>query len=281
MATAPTNTVWGSGLPASSAFPWGTAAKAGSGAAGGFAQGMGNKKQAKAQAKNYNDWLKQRQGMVGTPGDPSSGSLTKALMDAGYNPFGPQETKTNTTGSSTGTSTTSFNNLSMPEWSKADQGVLGMQRKMIEGRQAQASGGYEGQVLNAARQAANAAEIARGKETGALARRGINPAQAGMLPSQRALNQQVLDIQTNLPRQLSNEDLGLAQQFLGMTKGQREKGTSTTNTASQFAQAMSQLSPPDMMKLLAFFGAPSPEMSSAGAGWSAAGAGLSSLGGLL
>lgn len=238
-------------------------AKGGSRATGALLSGIGNKKAAKEYSKNYNSWLQGRGNLVN--------DITSRLAGSGYNIFGPQTTSQNTTGQNLSTTQSAFDTLTMPQWAKADKGTLDALRGLIQGREAQAAGGYKEQVLNAARQAANNAAIQRGQEQSALSRRGINIAGAGVLPSQRALNQQVLDITTQLPRQFGNEDIGLAQQFLGMTRGQRQTGTSTSQTNQLMSQLQQTMSPPDFEKLLRFLQPPTPQQGTAGMGWNTLG----------
>ena len=216
----------------------------------------GNKK-AEADTNAANAFLAQKQAFGQDTADK--------LAAGGWNLYGKNQLGSGSTMNQTTNQSQSYNNLTMPEWMKADQGTLNTQRNFINDRQAMMTGGYKDQVANAIRNAANQADMMKGRENAVLARRGQNPLQqAGFSPAQRMLNQQALDIQTNLPEQLANMDNQKVMEFLGMVRGQRQKGSSNMVSNTSGSNTGWQDVGPNVAMIQSLLGPQGPQANNAG-----------------
>lgn len=230
-------------------------------------------KAAEANAKLYNDWLKQYM---------STGQgLFNQAQAGGWNPFGPQ-TSTSTS-SQTGGSTTSFRNN--PFITKDYKPLDELMRGIMTGRLSSGSSLPEGYASNAARSINESFAGADNAARNMAARRGLSGEQSYAVasPVARARAGALADMRGNLPlleRQMQNEDIGITQ-GLQSAFGTGQEGRSSTSSWSQGQGSQTNpFSAADLSALMSVLAPPQP-FQSGQTGQSMAATGLNSLGGIL
>lgn len=239
--------------------------------------GRAKSNQATDQAKLYNDWLKNYTG--------KGQELYGQAQAGGWNPFGPQTSTSQSQGSMTGGSSSSFSNKPVITGEYAPLDAL--MRNIMTGRLSGGSSLPQGYAENAIRGINQSYEGTDQAARNMAARRGLSGEQtyAVASPSARARAGDIADLRGSLPlleRQMQNEDIGITQ-GLQSAFGTGQQGRSNTSSFSNTSNMGSQTNPfgaSDLSALMSVLAPPSPQQS-AQTGTSAVGSGISSLGALL
>jgi hypothetical protein len=241
--------------------------------------------QAKADAKLYNDWLRNYQA--------TGQGLYGQAQAAGWNPFGPQVSTT--TGSQTGTSSmqggsrSNYSNRPVitEEYAPIDQ----LMRGLMTGRLSGGSSLPAGYASNAARGINESYEGADAAARNMAARRGLSGEQSYAVasPVARARAGALADMRGNLPlleRQMQNEDIAIAQGLQsafgrGEAGQQESRNWQSGQTSSQSSgQSSNPFGASDLAALMGVLAPPSPYQSGK-TGTSGLATGMDNIAGLL
>jgi hypothetical protein len=229
--------------------------------------------QAKEQADLYNNWLRQYQ--------QTGQNLMGGAMGAGWNPYGPKVSTSNSTTSSSGGGSFSNRPVITGQYQPLDE----LMRGIMTGRLSGGSSLPAGYASTAARGINESFEGADQAARNMAARRGLSGEQSYAVasPANRARAGALADMRSNLPlleRQMQNEDIGITQGL------QSAFGTGQAGTSSQFSSGSSQgtsttpFSASDLSALMGILAPPSPQQGSK-TGTSGIATGMDSLGALL
>lgn len=244
---------------------------------------FGNKakqNQANEQAKLYNDWLKQYQG--------TAQGLMSGAQAAGWNPYGPQTSTSQNTGTSSTSSRGGQQFSNKPQITQEYQPLDELMRGIMTGRLAGGSSLPQGYASNAARAINESYAGADAAARNLAARRGLSGEQAYSVasPANTARAGALADMRGNLPlleRQMQNQDIGITQ-GLQSAFGRGETGQSTNwnNSTTNSSQQGSQTNPfsaSDLNALMHVLAPPGPQQGTQ-TGVSGLAGGLDSLGAL-
>lgn len=249
----------------------------GLGAYGAYKQSKAQSDATKAQADLYNNWLRQYQN--------TGRDLYGQAQAAGWNPFGPQVSTTQSTGTSSTSGGGSFRNAPFitQQYAPLDQ----LMRGIMTNRLSSGSSLPQGYAENAIRSINESYEGADQAARNLAARRGLSGEQtyAVASPANRARAGAIADLRGSLPllaRELQNQDIGITQ-GLQSAFGTGQQGTSSqyqSGTTSNMGQASSPFSAGDLSALMSVLMPPGPQQTTQ-TGFSPVGSGLSSLGALM
>jgi len=249
---------------------------------------LGNKSKAnaeKAQRELDNKYIQSQ--------DAAKKGIMDKLTAAGFNPYGPQTTTSNsagTYGSNTNTrNVTDVNQLTGTEIMGPYQGMEGKLRSLVEGRLGKGSPVTDGEIATQLKNINRSNAAAEAAVKNVIGSRGLGKAQAGsaLTPMQLARTSQITDFLGTIPEVERQRNMQNEQQAQGLISafgtGQRTTGRTTSvgssNTSGFSNNQGSQTSGPDIQSLMALT-MPSGPMQTNKTGYSAFGSALSGAGDL-